>query len=188
MAVLLPVSLHRDAQALLFPPSGELVAWLHLRALGCTSGPQLGPAGNEELKALFLDHSVPRTISTTHYTQLPLHGHWQMQPTKSVLADSVFNDTLAIRRFDEVLSSLSAPFTDAEIGLIELALEAMGRALNNAYDQGLIQRNAALVGQSEEPLLALVSAQIQAMIQYFPEGLRPICRMNFCFRPDLSDG
>ena len=178
-AVLLPVSLHWDAQGT--PVSLPLVNWSpgFTSALGCISGPQLGPAGNEELRALFLDHSVPRTISTTHYTQLPLH--WALADAAYQVSsqDSVFNDTLAIRRFDEVLSSLSAPFTDAEIGLIELALEAMGRALNNAYDQGLIQRNAALVGQSEEPLLALVSAQIQAMIQYFPEGSEAYLQNEF---------
>ena len=178
-SVLLPVSLYWDAQGT--PISLPLVNWSpgFTAALACTSGPQSGLSGNAELRDLFMDHAVPRTISTIHYTQLPLHLALADAAYRISAQDSVFNDTLAILRFDEVLSSLSAPFTDAEIGLIELALEAMGWALNNAYDQGLIQRNAALVGQSEKPLLARVSAQIQAMIQYLPEDSEAYLQNEF---------
>lgn len=146
-----------------------LINWTpgFVSSFSCYQLQPISHMGNAGKRDLFLDYQSGRVVNTANYSNLPLTQALADAAFLVSSEDQVFQDLLAIARFNEILSSIIGPYTEIELQLIELSLESMSSALNNAYDQELIPRNEARPGEMENPYLAMVSSRTQDLISVF---------------------
>jgi hypothetical protein len=128
----------------------------------CTPPP--GKTGNVVAAGVFDRLYSFKVINTTNFTNVFFNDALKEAARMVSTNEEIFDDLQAINRFNEILGSVSAPFTDIEQIAIEKAVEMMVTALNNIYEQGLIPRNGAALNEDEHPYLELVTNQIASRL------------------------
>jgi len=111
-----------------------VVNWNSTVNLPTSCAPLPGLVGNTvaaDAMRLFVSGKV---INTTNYSNIWLHDALANAALLVSTSDNVYNDLLAIARFDEIFASISGSLTEMEMLAIEFATQLMVTALNNVYD------------------------------------------------------
>lgn len=163
--VTLPIDVKwRDVQNNLYPI--PVTNWSPTVTLPSNCAPLPGGAnpGNDLAGDIMMGYISTKVVNTSYYTNVWLHQALADAARKVSNPEGVYNDLLAIARFNEILSNINGPLTDAEMQATRFAAELMIAALNNAYEQGLVPQNGGTEGNPEHPYLQLVTGQINNLM------------------------
>jgi hypothetical protein len=163
--VTLPIDVKwRDLQNNLYPI--PVANWSPTVTLPSNCAPLPGGAnpGNDLAGDIMMGYISTKVVNTSNYTNVWLHQALADAARKVSNPEGVYNDLLAIARFNEILSNINGTLTDAEMQATRYAAELMIAALNNAYEQGLVPQNGGTEGNPEHPYLQLVTGQINNLM------------------------